>query len=91
VGHPPYDYEISGRETEESMNAKVEMLPSLDVKITARPVKPTVMYQKQSSPATPVFQFTPQPGSGPLSLFLPDRDVNATTHPCPSGQSGCSQ
>lgn len=46
-----YTYEISGTETEEPTNAKVEMLPSLDVKITARPVKPTVMYQKQSSPA----------------------------------------
>jgi len=46
-----YTYEISGTETEEPTNAKVEMLPSLDVKITARPVKPTVMYQKQRSPA----------------------------------------
>ena len=46
-----YTYEISGTETEEPTNAKVEILPSLDVKITARPVKPTVMYQKQSSPA----------------------------------------
>lgn len=45
-----YTYEISGTETEGPTNAKVEMLPSLDVKITARPVKPTVMYQKQSSP-----------------------------------------
>jgi hypothetical protein len=46
-----YTYEISGTETEEPTNAKVEMLPSLEVKITARPVKPTVMYQKQNSPA----------------------------------------
>jgi hypothetical protein len=46
-----YTYEISGTETEEATNAKVEILPSLDVKITARPVKPTVMYQKQSSPS----------------------------------------
>ena len=46
-----YTYEISGTETDEPTNAKVEMLPSLDVKITARPVKPTVMYQKQSSPS----------------------------------------
>jgi hypothetical protein len=38
-----YTYEISGTETEEPTNAKVEMLPSLDVKITARPVKPTCM------------------------------------------------
>jgi hypothetical protein len=43
-----YTYEISGTETDEPTNAKVEMLPSLDVKITARPVKPAVMYQKQS-------------------------------------------
>ncbi len=41
-----YTYEISGTETDEATNAKVEMLPSLDVKITARPVKPTVMYEK---------------------------------------------
>ncbi len=46
-----YTYEISGTETEEPTNARVEMLPTLDVKITARPVKPTVMYQKQSSPS----------------------------------------
>jgi hypothetical protein len=36
-----YTYEISGTEIEEPTNAKIEMLPSLDVKITARPVKPT--------------------------------------------------
>ncbi len=36
-----YTYEISGTETDDPTNAKVEMLPSLDVKITARPVKPT--------------------------------------------------
>jgi hypothetical protein len=46
-----YTYEISGTETDDPTNARVEMLPSLDVKITARPVKPTVMYQKQSSPS----------------------------------------
>lgn len=46
-----YTYEIAGTETEEPTNARVEMLPSLDVKITARPVKPTAMYQKQSSPS----------------------------------------
>ncbi len=39
-----YTYEISGTETEEPTNPRVEMLPSLDVKITARPVKPTVNY-----------------------------------------------
>ena len=48
-----YTYEISGEESEQPTNARVEMLPSLDVKITARPVKPTVMYQKQSSPSAP--------------------------------------
>jgi outer membrane biosynthesis protein TonB len=36
-----YTYEISGSETTELTNAKVEMLPSLDVTVTARPVKPT--------------------------------------------------
>lgn len=36
-----YSYEISGSETTEPTNAKVEMLPSLDVTVTARPVKPT--------------------------------------------------
>jgi hypothetical protein len=41
-----YTYEISGKESEQPTNARVEMLPSLDVTITARPVKPTVMYQK---------------------------------------------
>jgi hypothetical protein len=48
-----YTYEISGEESEQPTNARVEMLPSLDVRITARPVKPTVMYQKQSSPSAP--------------------------------------
>jgi hypothetical protein len=43
-----YTYEISGEPTDNPTNPKVEMLPSLDVKITARPVKPTVMYQNQS-------------------------------------------
>jgi hypothetical protein len=38
-----YTYEISGEESEQPTNAKVEMLPSLDVRITARPVKPTCM------------------------------------------------
>lgn len=45
-----YTYEISGTDTAEPTNAKVEMLPSLDVRITARPVKPTIMYQKQGRP-----------------------------------------
>jgi hypothetical protein len=48
-----YTYEISGEQSEQPTNARVEMLPSLDVRITARPVKPTVMYQKQSSPSAP--------------------------------------
>lgn len=39
-----YTYAISGTETEEPTNAKVTILPSLDVEITARPVKPTVNY-----------------------------------------------
>jgi hypothetical protein len=47
-----YTYEISGKESEQPTNARVEMLPSLDVTITVRPVKPTVMYEKQSSPST---------------------------------------
>jgi hypothetical protein len=47
-----YTYEISDTETEEPTNAKVEMLPSLDVKITARPVKPTVQYGAQGITAT---------------------------------------
>ena len=36
-----YTYEISGEPTDDPTNASVEMLPSLDVKLTARPVKPT--------------------------------------------------
>lgn len=36
-----YTYEISGAPTEAPTNPRVEILPSLDVKITARPVKPT--------------------------------------------------
>lgn len=47
-----YTYEISGDETDAPTNPRVEMLPSLDVKITARLVKPTVNYGVQSSPAT---------------------------------------
>jgi hypothetical protein len=38
-----YTYGISGEQTDAPTNARVEMLPSLDVKITARPVKPTCM------------------------------------------------
>ncbi|MGO4880301.1 MAG: energy transducer TonB [Bryobacteraceae bacterium] len=41
-----YTYEISGKPTDNPTNPRVEMLPSLDVKITARPVKPTVNYNK---------------------------------------------
>ena len=41
-----YTYEISGEPSETPTNPRVEMLPSLDVKITARPVKPTVNYNK---------------------------------------------
>lgn len=36
-----YTYEISGEPTDDPTNARVEMLPSLEVKITGRPVKPT--------------------------------------------------
>jgi len=39
-----YDYEISGTETDSPTNPKVEILPSLDVTLIARPVKPTVNY-----------------------------------------------
>jgi len=39
-----YTYDISGAETDQPTNPRVEMLPSLDVNITARPVKPTVNY-----------------------------------------------
>lgn len=47
-----YSYAISGDETDNPTNPRVEMLPSLDVNITARPVKPTVQYGVQSVPAT---------------------------------------
>jgi len=47
-----YTYAISGDETDNPTNPRVEMLPSLDVNITARPVKPTVQYGVQSVPAT---------------------------------------
>jgi TonB family protein len=47
-----YTYAISGEATDSLMNPTVEMLPSLDVNITARPVKPIVMYGVQSVPAT---------------------------------------
>jgi hypothetical protein len=36
-----YTYEISGEETIDPTNAKVEILPSLDVTILSRPAKPT--------------------------------------------------
>ena len=47
-----YSYAIAGDETDSPANPTVEMLPSLDVNITARPVKPTVNYGVQSVPAT---------------------------------------
>jgi hypothetical protein len=34
-----YTYEISGEQSDDPANPLVEMLPSLDVKITARPTK----------------------------------------------------
>lgn len=39
-----YSYSIAGDETDRPTNPILEMLPSLNVKITARPVKPTVNY-----------------------------------------------
>jgi len=45
-----YSYAIAGAETDGLTNPKVEMLPSLDVSITARPVKPTVTYGAQGVP-----------------------------------------
>jgi outer membrane biosynthesis protein TonB len=39
-----FRYEMAGTETEEPTNDKVEVLPSLDVRITARPAKPTTNY-----------------------------------------------
>jgi TonB family protein len=47
-----YTYAISGDETDNPTNPRVEMMPSLDVNITARPVKPTAQYGAQSVPAT---------------------------------------
>lgn len=45
-----YTYQISGEPTDNPTNPKIEMLPSLDVIITARPVKPTVNYDVQGDP-----------------------------------------
>ena len=42
-----YNYMIAGEETEGPTNPTIEILPSLDVNITARPVKPTVNYGAQ--------------------------------------------
>jgi len=39
-----YTYSISGGESLGPTNPHVEILPSLDVNITVRPVKPTVNY-----------------------------------------------
>jgi len=39
-----YSYTIAGEATEGPTNSTVEMLPSLDVNITAQPVKPAVMH-----------------------------------------------
>jgi len=39
-----YTYAISGDETDGLMNSKVEMLPSLDVNVTSRPIKLIPMY-----------------------------------------------
>jgi hypothetical protein len=47
-----FNYAITGDETDNPTNPTVEMLSSLDVNITARPVKPTVQYGAQGVPAT---------------------------------------
>ena len=39
-----FKYRMTSEETEAPTNPKVEILPSLDVILTARPVKPTVNY-----------------------------------------------
>lgn len=39
-----YIYDIAGTETDSPTNPRIEFLPSLDVKVTSRPVKPTVNY-----------------------------------------------
>jgi len=46
-----YTYTIAGEETEGPANPTVEISPSLDVNITARPIKPTVMYGAQGIPS----------------------------------------
>jgi hypothetical protein len=38
-----FTYQIAGEPTDVATNPRVEILPSLDVNITARPVKPTCM------------------------------------------------
>lgn len=39
-----YTYDISGTATDNPTNSRVEISPLLNVKITARPVKPTINY-----------------------------------------------
>jgi hypothetical protein len=39
-----FTYKIAGSETDEPTTPKIEVLPSLDVNITARPIKPVVEY-----------------------------------------------
>ena len=39
-----FTYAIAGTETDAPTTPKIEVLPSLDVSVTARPVKPTVNY-----------------------------------------------
>jgi len=41
-----FTYVISGDPTDDRTNPTIEVLPSLDVRITARPVKPTVNYSR---------------------------------------------
>ena len=47
-----YTYAMSTEETDSPTNPTVEMLPSLDVKIMAHPVKPIPMYSAPGRPAT---------------------------------------
>lgn len=58
-----YTYEISGEPTDDPTNAKVEVLPSLDVTITARPVKPTC----SDCGARPMKVLPRQPGRASLN------------------------
>jgi hypothetical protein len=62
-----YTYAISGEETDSLMNPTVEMLPSLDVNITSRPVKLIPMHGARSASATdsPVHESSHSDGPKP--------------------------